>query len=149
MRILFVSSGGGHLAQLLPLRSWWGTQERWWVTVRLPEVETALAGETTIWSYSPTTRNLPNAVRNFALAWSTVRRIHPDVVISVGAGVSVPFFIVAKILGMRTVYIECFDRISMPTLSGRLCYPLSDVFCIQWEEQRKFYPNAVNVGALL
>lgn len=149
MRILLVSSGGGHLAQLLPLRPWWGTHERSWVTVRLPEVESALAGETRTWSFSPTTRNIPNAVRNLALAWTTLRKTQPDVVISAGAGVSVPFFVVAKILGIRTVYIECFDRISMPTLSGRICYPLSDVFCVQWEEQREFYPDAVNIGALL
>ena len=149
MRIMFVTSGGGHLAQLLPLQSGWKGHAREWVTFRQPEVETALAGENVTWCFFPTTRNVPNAIRNLFLSWPTLKRFRPDVLVSAGAGVSVPFFITARLLGIRTVYIECFDRITMPTLSGRICYPLADVFCIQWEEQREFYPEAVNIGPLL
>lgn len=149
MKILFVTSGGGHLAQLLPLRSWWANHAREWVTFHQPEVENALAGEPVTWCFFPTTRHIPNAVRNLFLSWPTLRRFRPDVLVSAGAGVSVPFFITARLMGIRTVYIECFDRITMPTLSGRICYPLADTFCIQWEEQREFYPDAVYIGPLL
>lgn len=123
--------------------------ERVWVTFRLPEVEAALKDERAEWCYWPTTRNIPNALRNLRLAWQLVRRVRPDVVVSVGAGVSVPFFVVARILGVRTIYIECFDRITMPTVSGRICYLISDLFCVQWDEQLKYYPDAVNIGAIL
>ena len=40
MRIMFVTSGGGHLAQLLPLQPWWKDHGREWVTFRQSEVET-------------------------------------------------------------------------------------------------------------
>lgn len=149
MKIMFVTSAGGHLAQLLPLESWWLGHARTWVTFRRPEVEAALVNEDVTWCFYPTTRNIINAVRNLFLAWPTLRRTKPDLVVSVGAGVSVPFFIMARVFGIHTVYIECFDRISMPTLSGRLCYPLADVFCVQWEEQLQFYPEAVNIGPVL
>lgn len=149
MQLLLVASPGGHLAQLLPLDSWWGKHQRAWVSFKLPEVESALDGEAVVWAYFPTTRNASNAVRNFILAWPTLLRIRPDLVISDGAGVSVPFFLLAHFLHIKTVYIECFDRITMPTLSGRLCYPISDVFCVQWEEQLLNYPDAVNIGPLL
>lgn len=149
VKVMLVTSPGGHLAQLLPLRSWWKDLDRVWVTFRLPEVEAALAGERTVWCFWPTTRNLPNAFRNLGLAWNVVRRERPDVMVSVGAGVSVPFFLIAALHGVRTVYIECFDRITLPTLSGRICYLISDVFGVQWEEQCGYYPEAVNVGAIL
>ena len=149
MKIVLVSSAGGHLAQLLPLEPWWSKHERTWVSFKLPEVESALAGEKVIWAYFPTTRNLFNALRNFLLAWPTLIRLRPDFVVSDGAGVSVPFFLVAQVLGIKTVYLECFDRISMPTLSGRLCYPITDVFCVQWPQQLRTYPDAVNVGPVL
>ncbi|WP_026551105.1 PssD/Cps14F family polysaccharide biosynthesis glycosyltransferase [Arthrobacter sp. H20] len=149
MKIMLVTSAGGHLAQLLPLDDWWRAHARSWVTFRRPEVEAALASEEVTWCYFPTTRNIPNAFKNLLLAWPTLRRFRPDVVVSVGAGVSVPFFVVAKLLQIHTVYIECFDRITMPTLSGRLCYPLSDVFCVQWEEQMRYYPDAINIGPIL
>lgn len=149
MRILLVASDGGHLGQLLPLEDWWRRHERHWVTFRKPDAEAALEGEEVTWAYHPTTRNLPNAVRNLGLAISTLRRLRPDVVVSTGAGVSLPFFLVARFLRIRTVYIEVFDRIDSPTLTGRLSYPLSDVMSVQWPQQRAIYPEAVVIGPAL
>jgi UDP-N-acetylglucosamine:LPS N-acetylglucosamine transferase len=149
MKILFVTSPGGHLGQILPLQQWWQEHDRSWVTFKQADAEKALFGEDVTWAFFPTTRNIPNAVRNLGLALPTLQRLKPDVVVSNGAGVSVPFFIAARLLGIRTVFIECLDRINLPTLSGRLCYPLSDLFCIQWEEQRRFYPESVNIGPVL
>ena len=66
-----------------------------------------------------------------------------------GAGVAVPFFLVAKLRGAKTAYIEVFDRIDSATLTGRLCYPMSDVFALQWPEQRQIYRKGVVIGPLL
>ena len=148
MKALYVASAGGHLAHLLELDKLWKNQERTWATFKLPEVEAALADEKVDWVYFPTTRNIPNALRNTKLAWEVLKREKPDVIISSGAAVAVPFFAVAKILGIKTVFIECYDRITMPTMSGRLCYPMSDLFVVQWEAQKAF-PESVNIGAIL
>lgn len=148
MRILLVSSTGGHLAQLLLLRSWWERHERAWVTFDKPDAVSALASEEVHWAFHPTTRNLFNALRNLGLAWRMLRQSRPDVLVSTGAGVAFPFFVVAKLLGIRTVYVEVFDRIDHPTLTGALCYPLTDLFSVQWSEQRAIYPNAEVVGWL-
>ena len=90
--LLMVCSSGGHLAQMLTMEPWWRDHERWWATFRTPDAEVGLAGEEVFWVHHPTTRNVKNAVRNFALAVRLLRRIRPDVVISTGAGVAVPFF---------------------------------------------------------
>ena len=76
-------------------------------------------------------------------------RLCPDLVLSTGAGVAVPFFAVARALGLRTVYVEVFDRIDSATVTGRLCYPMSSLFLVQWPQQRRLYPNARVVGALI
>ena len=47
MKIMFVTSAGGHLAQLLPLDKWWSQHARSWVTFQRPEVEAALRDEIT------------------------------------------------------------------------------------------------------
>ena len=146
---LLVCSNGGHLQQLAQLRSWWLGVDRAWVTFRQADAETLLATERVIWAFHPTQRHVPNLVRNLWLAWKTLRRERPDVVISTGAGVAPPFFLVARLLRIRTVYIEVFDRIDSATLTGRLCYPLSDLFLLQWEEQKRFYPKGEVIGALL
>jgi beta-1,4-N-acetylglucosaminyltransferase len=149
VKILLVASDGGHLAQLLPLEDWWRRYDRHWVTFRKPDAVAALDGEQVTWAYHPTTRNVVNAVRNLGLAVRTLRRLRPDVVVSTGAGVSLPFFVVARFLRIRTVYIEVFDRIDSPTLTGRLSYPISDALCGQWPQQKAIYPEAVLIGPTL
>ncbi|WP_159943879.1 MULTISPECIES: UDP-N-acetylglucosamine--LPS N-acetylglucosamine transferase [unclassified Nocardiopsis] len=147
--VLLVASSGGHLAQLRSLRPWWRDQERVWVTFRTPDAESVLDGERVRWAFHPTTRHLGNLVRNTWLAVGVLRRWRPRVVVTTGAGVALPFFVLAWMLRIPTVYIEVYDRIDTPTLTARLCRPFTRLFLAQWEEQRAFMPTAITVGPLL
>ncbi|MEV5706812.1 PssD/Cps14F family polysaccharide biosynthesis glycosyltransferase [Actinoallomurus sp. NPDC052274] len=149
MRVLLVCSTGGHLTQLHRLRPWWSEHERMWVTFEKADACSLLADEQVTWAYHPTTRNIPNLLRNLWLALRLVPRYRPDVIVSSGAGVAVPFFVLGKLLRRRTVYLEVYDRIDSGTLTGRLCYPIADLFLLQWEEQRARYPKGTVVGQLL
>ena len=149
LRIAFVCSSGGHLIQLHRLEGWWKKHEREWVTFRTPDAVSLLGGERVTWAHHPTTRNIPNLLRNVRLAWRFLRGHHPDVIVSNGAGVAFPFFLLSRLLRMKTVYVEVYDRIDLPTLTGRLCYRLSDLFLLQWEEQRRFYPRGQVIGHVL
>jgi len=60
----------------------------------------------------------------------------------------VPFFYIGKLFGSKTVYIEVFDRIDAPTMTGKLVYPVTDRFIVQWEEMKKVYPKAINLGGI-
>ena len=149
MRVLLVCSSGGHLIQLHHLKPWWERHDRLWVTFDKVDSVSLLAGERMVSAHHPTTRDLGNLLRNLALAWRLLRSWRPDLVVSSGAGVAFPFFLLAKLLGRRTVYVEVYDRIDTPTLTGRLCYPFSDLFLLQWEEQRRRYPRGSVIGSLL
>lgn len=143
--VLLVCSGGGHLAQLRRLEPWWSRHDRAWVTFELPGAA-VLAGERAYTAFSPTTRHLGNLGRNLWLAWRVVRRERPALIVSTGAGVALPFFLVGRILRVPTAYLEVFDRIDSRTLTGRLCKPLSDLFLLQWESQREVYGSGTVVG---
>ncbi|WP_067965738.1 glycosyltransferase family protein [Nocardiopsis trehalosi] len=147
--VLFVASSGGHLAQLWSLRPWWEGRRRVWVTFPTPDTSSLLDGEDVRWAHHPTTRNVGNLLRNLVLAVRTFARLRPAVVVSTGAGVALPFFAVAWLLRIPTVYIEVYDRIDSPTLTARLCRPFTRLFLAQWEEQRSFLPSAITVGPLL
>jgi UDP-N-acetylglucosamine:LPS N-acetylglucosamine transferase len=147
--VLLVSTQGGHLAHLLALRSWWEGHDRLWVCPVTPDVVDRLVGERVVTSYSPTTRNLPNLLRNVRLAAGLIRRERPSMVVSAGAGVAVPFFVVAWLMGIPTVFIEVYDRVDTPTMTGRLCGPFTTRRLVQWESQLEFYPDARLVGPLL
>lgn len=148
-RVLLVGSSGGHLAQLLALRPWWESRERSWVTFRTPDAISQLEGETVDFAYHPTTRNVPNLARNFWVAGQVLRRRRPDLVVTTGAAVAIPFFVLAKPLHIRTIYVEVYDRLTSRTVSGRVCRPLSSAFAVQWEEQLEQYPGAHVIGGLL
>ncbi|TCP56491.1 oligosaccharide biosynthesis protein Alg14 [Tamaricihabitans halophyticus] len=143
---MLIASTGGHLAQLLNLRECWSGYQRHWVTFDKSDALTALRDETVTWAYHPTTRNARNAIRNFVLSIRTLVHTKPDVIVSTGAGVALPFFLVARFLRIRTIYLEAFERIEAPSLTGLLCYPLTDRFCVQWAEQQRIYPEGVHVG---
>jgi len=149
MRALLVGSSGGHLAQLHQLKGWWEGHDRLWVTFLKPDALSLLSEEKTAWAHSPTTRNIPNLLRNLKLSWKVLRSYRPDVVVSTGAGVALPFFVLAKAFRVKTVYLEVYDRIDSKPLTSRLCYPFTDLFLVQWEEQQRMYPKSHVVGRLL
>ncbi len=146
MKIGLVSSSGGHLYQLHVLREWWEKSDRFWVTFRKTDATSLLRGERAYWAFFPTTRNIKNLVRNAFLAFRVLRREKPDVIVSTGAGVAVPFFYLGKLFGCRLVFIEVYDRIDSPTLTGRLVYPIADAFLLQWPEQKAHFPRGRLIG---
>jgi UDP-N-acetylglucosamine:LPS N-acetylglucosamine transferase len=147
--VLLVGSSGGHLAQLLALAPWYSKRTRSWVTFDTPDARSLLDGENVVWAYYPTTRNARNLMRNAVLALRVLRRRNVDVVVTTGAGVALPFVALARLRGIPTVYIEVYDRIDTATLTARLCRPFLSAMLVQWEEQRRMYPNATVVGNLL
>jgi UDP-N-acetylglucosamine:LPS N-acetylglucosamine transferase len=118
------------------------------VTFDLPDARSKLHREELIPAHHPTTRHASNVLRNAALAVSVIRGYRPDVVISNGAGVALPFFAVARAHRIPTVYLEVYDRIGSRTLTGRLCRPLATRFLVQWPEQRDLYAGSTLIGPL-
>ncbi len=147
-KVLLVGSSGGHLAQLIRMAAWWKQHDRMWVTFDKPDARSILVDEQVEWAFQPTTRNVKNLIRNFFLARRVLTEFDPDVVVSNGAGVAFPFFVLARRRKITTVYMEVYDRIDSRTLTGRLCAPFADLFLLQWPEQRDQYPSGIYVGPL-
>ncbi|MBU4252975.1 MAG: UDP-N-acetylglucosamine--LPS N-acetylglucosamine transferase [Acidobacteria bacterium] len=135
--------------QLHILEEFWGKHDRFWVTFKKADALSLLKNERTYWAYHPATRNIRNLVRNSFLALKILRRERPDVIVSTGAAVAVPFFYLAKLFRIKTVFIEVYDRIDKPTLTGRLVYPVADAFVTQWPEQKKAFPRGIHIGQIL
>lgn len=140
-RILLVCSPGGHLQQMLALRPAWEGFEHVWATLAAPDTDTLLRDERVIVASGPTNRSLPNLLRNLRLAWRVLRRERIDVILSTGAALAVPFFVVGRLLGKRVVYVESLTRTEGLSLSGRMVRPLASAFFVQW-------PTAARRGAL-
>lgn len=148
MKVCLVGSSGGHLSHLYLLKSFWEKEERFWVTFDKEDSRSLLEGERVYPCYYPTNRNVKNLIRNTVLAWKILRREQPDLILSSGAAVAVPFFYLGKLFGKKLVYIEVFDRIDSLTLTGRMVYPIADKFIVQWKELKEIYPGAENLGSI-
>ncbi len=148
-RILLAGSSGGHLAQLLSLREWWADSDHRWVTFDTPDARSALRGETVAWASHPTTRNLPNLLRNTRQAQRLMRDYRPTIIVSTGAGVALPYFMLGRFQNALTVYIEVYDRVETSTLTGRLCRPFTSLMLVQWPEQKSLYRGSHVIGPLL
>jgi beta-1,4-N-acetylglucosaminyltransferase len=146
-RILLVASPGGHLMQMLALKPAWEDLEHRWVTLEAADTKVLLDPDQTDFAHGPTARNVPNFFRNLRLASSIVLGYRPDVILSTGAALAVPFFVVGRLLGVRLVYVESFTRVQRPALAGRMVYPFADAFFVQWptssRRKRAIYAGSV------
>jgi UDP-N-acetylglucosamine:LPS N-acetylglucosamine transferase len=144
-----ITSRGGHLYQMYTLKPWWRKYNRFWVTFLGEDSTSLLSGERVYYGYYPETRNIVNAFRNAILAWKVLHEERPTLLISCGAGIAPPFFYIAKLLGIKTVYIEPYDLIRQPSLTGQMLAPVVDTMLIQHESLRKYYPHALFKGTTL
>ena len=130
------------------LKPFWKDKNRFWVTFDKEDARSLLEGEKVYPCYFPTNRSIKALIKNTKIAWDVLHKEKPDLIISCGAAVAVPFFYIGKMMGAKLVYIEVFDRIDKPTMTGKMVYPVVDKFVVQWEEQKKVYPKAVNLGSI-
>ncbi len=149
MKLLLVASSGGHLFELFCVRDFWASKEHTWVSFATQDAEWLLRDEDVDWAAHPTNRNLKNLLKNAVLAWRVLRSRRPDVVITTGAGVAVPFLILARFFGIRTVFVESVTRISELSLSAYMVYPFLDCLLVQWEELAERYGKAQYHGRIV
>lgn len=148
-KILIVTSSGGHLVKSYLLADWWENFDRVWVTRKDELVDDLLKDEKLYFGHFPENRHIGNFFRNLWLARQVLKIECPDVVFSMGAGIAPPFLFIAKLMRIKTVFVETFITVPRPTLSGRLVYPFVDLFLVQNVGLLKDYPRAKYWGSIL
>ena len=141
-------SPGGHLLQMRALGPAWREHEATWVTLPGADVERLLEGQDVVLAHGPTNRSLGKLFRNLALAWKVVRKNRPEAILSTGAALAVPFFLVGKLHGAKLVYVESLTRTQSLSLTGRMVYPIADAFFVQWPKATRMR-RARYLGSLM
>lgn len=153
-RVIFTSSAGGHYSELNELEELMNTYNSFLLTEdHQMMTEQKKTNKARSWYLRPGTKehllkflwNLPfNVVRSFQIYW----KVKPDVIIATGAHTTVPICYIAKLFGKKVIFIETFANITTKTLSGKLVYPIADLFLVQWPEMLELYPKAKYKGGL-
>lgn len=145
MKICLACSGGGHLTQILQLKEIYKNYDYFFITFRRIDTENL---ENAYYVEDPK-RNPLKMAENFFQSLIILLKEKPDVVITTGAGVAVLPSYIAKMLGAKIIYIESFSRTENPSLTGRLLYPIADVFLVQWKKLlEKYGPKAKYEGSV-
>jgi UDP-N-acetylglucosamine:LPS N-acetylglucosamine transferase len=145
MRICIVSSCGGHLTEVRALKPVYGRHEHFYVLndrIVLPE---DMQGRTHFIRHSE--RDWLFFV-NLWEALQILRRERPHLILSTGAGLAVPFALLGRLYGIRTIFIECATQVIKPSLTGRIMYYLAWRFFYQWKSLRAHFPKAICGGLL-
>lgn len=148
IKVCLVGSSGGHLTHLYMLKPFWENKERFWATFDKEDARSLLKGEKLYPVYYPSNRSIKALIINTHRAIKILKKERPDLIISSGAAPAIPFFWIGKLMGAKTIYIEVFDRIDKPTISGKICYPEVDKFIVEWEEMKQVYKKAINLGSI-
>jgi len=148
-KLCLVCSSGGHFEQLYSLKEFWSEFDRFWITFPSRDKNILLNEEEVYFGYFPTNRSIKNLLKNFFFAIKIIYKTKPDFIISTGAGICVPFFYAGKLLKVKLIFIESLTRVDDLSLTGRMVYPISDIFLVQWPELSKKYKKAAFKGSVL
>ena len=153
-KVLFISSTGGHLNELLQLSPLFEKYDSTIIT------EKDKLSENLKEKYKDKIYYLPYGTRSHLLKYIFIYfylilktivlyfKIHPKVIVTTGTHTAGPMCYLGKLFGSKIIYIETFANINKKTATGRLVYPIADLFIVQWEEMLKLYPKAVYGGQI-
>ena len=151
-KVLFVSSIGGHLTQLLQLKSLFVDYNYLLITEKSNVTEN-LKSKYNVKYYIYC--NKKNFIKYFFInvlnAFHSVYTFfvfRPNVIVTTGANTEVPLCYLGWFFRKKVIFIESYAKRNGKTLAGKLCYPIATTFIVQWESMLNFYPKAKYFGGI-
>ncbi len=144
--VMFISSVGGHLTQLLELKSLFSKYDYILITeknsVTKPLKEKYNMCYLLYGSRQYLFKYIFISIFNIVKSFLILVREDSNIIITTGTHTAVPMCYLGWLFNKKVIYIESFAKRTSPTLSGRLVYPVATKFVVQWESMQKFYPKA-------
>lgn len=94
-------------------------------------------------------RYLFQFIKSFSTIWKIMKKERPTHIVSFGAMCTVPVCVIGKLMKIKVIHVESFTRIKDISLTGKILYPLADLFIVQWRPLVRKYPKAIYGGKLL
>jgi beta-1,4-N-acetylglucosaminyltransferase len=146
-KILAISSGGGHLTELLISLENINKNDVIFVVNKTGHTKKTLQNYKHYFVIDPHI-SVFKYILNFLQSFFIFFREKPKYIISTGAGIAIPMILIGKFCGSKIIFIETGARIFNPSRTGKFIYKYADLFIIQHESLKKEYPNA-KIGRLL
>jgi UDP-N-acetylglucosamine:LPS N-acetylglucosamine transferase len=153
-KVMFISSTGGHLSELLRLSPMFDKYNYFIITEKtksnlgLKELYPKRVGYLV---YGTKRKKLTYP---FKLLYNSFKslfyfiKFRPKVVITTGTHTAGPMCVLGKLFGSKIIYIETFANRHTKTATGKLIYKFADLFIVQWKEMLEIYPKAKLGGSI-
>lgn len=151
-RVLFISSTGGHLSELMCLETLFPQYEFELITEKTTSsfyLEKKYKKKLHYMIYGTKDHPLSYPWRLLGNCFKSLYyylSFRPQFIVTTGAHTAGPICCIGKLFGSKIVYIESFANIYTKTITGRLLYHFADLFIVQWKSMLKLYPKATYGG---
>ncbi len=149
-KICLACSAGGHLRELqLAVGSIPDKWDCYWLTLKTTSTKSFMKDKEHVFltNLQPAKRwtLMANCIQ--ALFWVMVKR--PSVIITTGAGVTVPtVFFAKKLLKTKIIFINSAADVTHASKTPIWIEKYADLFLVQWEEMKQIFPNSIYCGVL-
>ncbi|TCD01970.1 polysaccharide biosynthesis protein [Pedobacter frigidisoli] len=151
-RILFISSAGGHLAEVLEMKE---LREKYEHLIVTEDVETtrSLGHKYNMKYLKPDMEGRGfsyyiNILLNFYLSIPILWKFRPTIIITTGSHTAFPMCVLAYMLRIKVVYILSYARVNSKAKSATFIYPFANLFLVQWESAQRLYNKSIYRGSL-
>lgn len=146
MKILAISSSGGHWTQLLRISPAFEGHTVTFATTHA-SYEKMVPGHAFYAVPDANQKNILALIRLAAHVFRIIEREKPDMVISTGAAPGVLALFFGKLIGARTLWLESIANADSHSLSTKLVKPFADLYLTQWPHMARadgpFYKGSV------
>lgn len=152
-KVMFISSTGGHLSELLKLDYMFKKYDYSLITEKTKSTKSLnerynnvgflLYGTKDKWFSYP--------FKLFINCWISLYyfvKYRPKYIVTTGAHTAGPMCCIGKIFGSKIIFIETYANVNTKTSTGKIVYKFADLFIVQWPEMQKLYPKSKYVGGI-
>lgn len=151
-KVLFISSTGGHLNELLQLKSLFSNYDYLLVTEKDKSTISLKDKYNVKYLVYGTRKNLFSYffkfIFNFIKSFIIFIKFKPDVVITTGAHTCVSMIFISKLFKKKSIYIETMANRKTKTMTGKIVEKWVTYFVVQWEDMKNLYEDSVYGGLI-
>lgn len=153
-KVMFISSTGGHFNELMQLKPLFNNYDYHIVTEKDKLTETykdEYKDKISYLLYGTRSHLFKYFFQFIFNCFKTVFlyfKYRPKYIVTTGTHTAGPMCYLGKIFGSKIIYIETFANKNTKTATGRLIYPIADLFIVQWKEMQEIYPKAILGGSI-
>ena len=152
-KVMFISSTGGHLTELLEMSPLFKDYDYSLVTEKTKSNLSLKDKYQNVYYLVYGTKShlftyLFKFTYNIFKSFYLFLKIRPDCIVTTGTHTAVSMCYIAKLFKKKVIYIETLANRETKTMTGKLIEPIADYFLVQWESMLKLYPKAIYIGLL-